>query len=218
MKATLSPLRPDDLPQVKQIEREAFPTLWPPTSFKRGFNSDRYSYVVAWAPREELFPETEAREEPEEQKEGPFLTALVRRVGRFISTEAAGGNHRFALGYVGLWFGADEAHVTDIAVRKGWRGRGIGELLMIGAVEMARLRSCRFITLEVRVSNVVAQSLYAKYGFKEAGMRRGYYIDNHEDAIIMTTDSIESQAYRDNVERLIAAYKSRRGDFQLSLA
>ena len=58
------------------------------------------------------------------------------------------------------------------------------------------------VTLEVRVSNIVAQSLYARYGFNQVGLRRGYYTDNREDAFVMTTDSIHSAAFRAHVREL----------------
>jgi ribosomal-protein-alanine N-acetyltransferase len=122
------------------------------------------------------------------------------------------------MGFVGLWFGEDEAHITAIAVREGWRRRGIGELLMIAAFEMTRMRRCNYMSLEVRMSNKVAQSLYSKYGFKEVGVRRGYYNDNHEDALIMTTSRIDGLAYREEVTRLVEAFKAKKGDFALTFA
>jgi ribosomal-protein-alanine N-acetyltransferase len=88
-----------------------------------------------------------------------------------------------------------EAHIVSIAVRERYRRRGLGELLLIGAIELGLKRGEQVVTLEARVSNEPAKALYTKYGFSEAGLRRGYYADNHEDAVIMTTDDIASDGY-----------------------
>lgn len=89
------------------------------------------------------------------------------------------------IGYAGMWNIVDESHITNIAIRTDYRGLHLGErllkALMGWAVELGMLR----MTLEVRVSNIAAQSLYSKFGFYPAGTRKGYYSDNHEDALIM---------------------------------
>ena len=84
----------------------------------------------------------------------------------------------------------EAAHITSIASHFRFRGMGIGELLLIGTVEVALFKQLNNVTLEVRVGNEIAQSLYRKYGFKEIGVRKRYYLDNGEDALIMTTDPI----------------------------
>ena len=97
-------------------------------------------------------------------------------------------------GYVGIWLQGDQAHITEIAVREELRGRGIGELLIIGTLRVAYEQGLEEVTLEARVSNFVAQRLYDKYGFNEVGIRKNYYADNREDAVIMTTDHIHTAA------------------------
>ncbi|MDN5347101.1 MAG: [ribosomal protein S18]-alanine N-acetyltransferase [Clostridia bacterium] len=88
-------------------------------------------------------------------------------------------------GYAGLWLILDEVHITNIAVHPHWRGRGLGKLLLDFLLhEAARLGADR-VTLEVRVSNIAAQKLYERAGFTRAGVRKGYYNDTREDAIIM---------------------------------
>lgn len=94
------------------------------------------------------------------------------------------------VGYVGLWLVLDEAHVTTLAVHPGWRGQGIGRQLMEAAITLARVAGCRRMTLEVRLSNVVAQHLYASLGFQAVGIRPGYYQDNDEDAVIMWKEQL----------------------------
>lgn len=88
-------------------------------------------------------------------------------------------------GYAGMWLIMDEAHITNIAVRAPYRGRKLGERLLVQMQSAAMFLGAERMTLEVRVSNVVAQRLYAKLGFIPAGLRKGYYTDNGEDAIIM---------------------------------
>ncbi|MNO74784.1 ribosomal-protein-alanine N-acetyltransferase [compost metagenome] len=103
---------------------------------------------------------------------------------RYIGMENAGE----AIGYAGMWTIIDEAHVTNIAILEAYRGRKLGERLLDELMKTATQLEMNRMTLEVRVSNVVARSLYEKKGFKAAGLRKGYYSDNNEDAMIMWVD------------------------------
>lgn len=94
------------------------------------------------------------------------------------------------IGYAGMWLILDEGHITNIAVHPEYRGIGAGKLLLEALIEICRIESINSITLEVRKSNIVAQSLYKKYGFVEEGIRKEYYGDNREDAIIMWKHNI----------------------------
>lgn len=89
------------------------------------------------------------------------------------------------IGYAGMWLIVDEAHVTNVAVLKEYRGKKLGEKLMSTLLEHAKNRGALRMTLEVRVSNEVAQGLYHKFGFTSQGRRRNYYTDTNEDALIM---------------------------------
>jgi len=89
------------------------------------------------------------------------------------------------LGYGGMWIIIDEAHITNIAIAPNCRGIGLGKLLMKGLDVLAIQKKAVRMTLEVRVSNGKANSLYQKMGFKTIGIRPGYYVDTNEDAIIM---------------------------------
>jgi ribosomal-protein-alanine N-acetyltransferase len=87
----------------------------------------------------------------------------------------------------------------------------LGELLLISAVEHAQDRGSRIVTLEVRESNFIARNLYRKYGFTERGLRKAYYSDNREDAVIMTTEPIADLSFRYGFARLVSAHSLARG-------
>jgi ribosomal-protein-alanine acetyltransferase len=89
------------------------------------------------------------------------------------------------IGYAGMWLILDEGHITNIAVHPEYRGIGAGNLLLEALIEICRTESITSLTLEVRKSNLVAQNLYKKYNFLEQGIRKEYYGDNKEDAVIM---------------------------------
>ncbi|CAM4022645.1 ribosomal protein S18-alanine N-acetyltransferase [Paenibacillus alkaliterrae] len=89
------------------------------------------------------------------------------------------------IGYGGMWVIMDEAHVTNIAIRSDYRGRGLGNRLLLELQRTAIFFGSEKMTLEVRMSNEVAQRLYRKHGFEPSGIRPRYYSDNNEDALIM---------------------------------
>lgn len=89
------------------------------------------------------------------------------------------------LGYCGAWIVIDEAHVTNVAILPEYRGRKLGEALLSKLMSIAIEMGARSMTLEVRVSNHVAQSLYRKLGFQNGGIRKKYYSDNQEDGLVM---------------------------------
>lgn len=109
------------------------------------------------------------------------------------------------VGFAGLWVMVDEAHVTTFAVDPRWRRRGVGERLLLGLIDIAVARRAREATLEVRLSNMPARRLYEKYGFRPVGIRPRYYSDNGEDALIMTTEPLESADVRDRLAALRVA-------------
>jgi ribosomal-protein-alanine N-acetyltransferase len=113
------------------------------------------------------------------------------------------------VGFAGLWVMVDEAHVTTFAVDPRWRRRGVGERLLLALLDISVARRAREATLEVRLSNMPARRLYEKYGFRPVGIRPRYYSDNGEDALIMTTDALDSPGMRDRVAALRAALDQR---------
>ena len=208
-----------DIAQSTEIERDAFPTMFPPTSFKREMKNRRASYLVAWVMDPNLAPEAPAPQS-EEGPRRPLLgrwmhTATSRWRGR-PSTWQPGQD--YLVGLLGVWYSVDEAHIVSVGVRQAYRGQGIGELLLIAGIEQSMTRPVEVVTLEVRVSNDVAQRLYSKYDFTERGLRKGYYTDNREDALIMTTDSIRGEPFSERFSTLVRAHERSWGRSQRSLS
>jgi len=113
---------------------------------------------------------------------GAFLYEMQQnRVARCVVTREDGR----VVGYLCLWEIADEVHITNIAVHPDARRRGIARRLLAGALEDVRRRRLRLVVLEVRPSNTEAIGLYASFGFRVVGRRRGYYYDTGEDALVM---------------------------------
>src|SRR5207249_4228905 len=117
------------------------------------------------------------------------------------------------VGYGGMWVIMDEAHITTLAVDPPYQGRKIGERILIVIMEESVLQGASRATLEVRENNEVAQKLYRKYGFREAAIRKKYYTDNLENAVIMWADGIRepeySQRLRELKRELYNAYDER---------
>jgi len=90
-----------------------------------------------------------------------------------------------AVGYIGVWRIQNEGHITNVAVHSDYRGQGIASKLVSQLLSLCEKEGIDAFTLEVRKSNLVAQNLYKKFQFAECGVRRGYYQDNKEDAVIM---------------------------------
>ncbi|MCU9595605.1 ribosomal protein S18-alanine N-acetyltransferase [Caldibacillus thermolactis] len=95
------------------------------------------------------------------------------------------------IAYGGMWIILDECHITNIAVLPEFRGMKIGDKLMYQMMQAMISNGAKKATLEVRVSNIIAQNMYRKFGFKNGGIRKGYYTDNHEDALIMWVNLYE---------------------------
>jgi ribosomal-protein-alanine N-acetyltransferase len=108
--------------------------------------------------------------------------------------------------YGGLWMMVDEAHITTFAVLPEWRRHGIGGRLMLEMMRLARDLNARVVTLEVRLSNSPARSLYQQFGFRPVGVRPRYYSDNGEDALIMTSEPLEDPGMVDLMTRLEKRY------------
>ena len=202
-------LRKEDITEVVEIEREAFSPMWVSSPFRRDLNNRRACYLVACIEPDDFEPPS-----PVDAIEVPrsWLSRLVGRLGFGGDESAADVRDDFAIaGYVSVWYQGDEAHIVEIAVRETLRGNGIGELLLIGSLREAVAYGSHVMTLEARVSNFIAQRLYEKYSFKSVGIRKGYYSDNREDAVIMTTSPIHTEEYARVFRELQETWESRWG-------
>ncbi len=105
------------------------------------------------------------------------------------------------MGYCGCWQIMEEAHVTNVAVSPDFRRQHVGESLLVAIIKSCYKEMIKYLTLEVRVSNTPAIKLYEKYGFKSLGTRKGYYQDNNEDALIMWTENIFYDKFKNIFEQ-----------------
>jgi ribosomal-protein-alanine N-acetyltransferase len=134
-----------------------------------------------------------------------FMSELNLRSSRHYVAARIGG---VVVGYGGLMFSADEAHVTTIAVDPAWHRHQVGTRLMLNLARSSIGRGARHLTLEVRVSNAAAQAMYRRFGFETAGVRKNYYAETNEDALVMWAYDIDGLAYTD---RLVAIEAGIRG-------
>jgi ribosomal-protein-alanine N-acetyltransferase len=197
----VKPMQLRDVAEVMEIERLSFPSPWSARAYRYELQENNLSHYLVARPQRPL-----AKKEPgfwAELRRERLVERLQRSLGVAVSPEVS------ILGYGGFWLMAGEAHISTIAVRPEWRQRGIGELLLVAMLERAVELGGNLATLEVRVSNVTAQSLYQKYGFTKVGLRPRYYSDRGEDALIMTTKRLTSAAFQSAFQRLKADLRQK---------
>lgn len=205
----------DDVTEVSRVERRCFANPWPASAYRRELrNRDQNYYVILRALPEETVPasgnglanghgSTRAGDGPRARPRFHLLP--------FPRRTAYPPNAPHVAGFAGMWTVFDEAHITTIGIDPLYRGRGFGELLLLALVDEAVRRGATWLTLEVRVSNHVAQDLYRKYGFAVQATRRRYYSDNGEDAYIMWSRSLRDPAYLARIEELRRSLAARLG-------
>ncbi|MDP2729669.1 MAG: ribosomal protein S18-alanine N-acetyltransferase [Dehalococcoidales bacterium] len=191
------PMYKEDASQVAEIDREAFPNEWPPPNFQHELKNRLAHYIIAC--------DGEKFEQPAAGSSDRKLTGLTYRLRRifglnhFPPDEPSPSIRHYIIGFIGLWVISDEAHITIIGVRQTYRRQGIGGMLLGSAINLARKLKVRIVTLEVRASNTTAQNLYTRYGFTRVGLRKGYYTNDREDAILMSTEDISSPSFKSKV-------------------
>jgi len=189
----------EDIPQVAQIDREAFPGEWvfrSQSAYKQDLDNPSVRYIVA-CNRKDV-----SESEGQTVQKLPWFKRLFS-YGRHLNVSEN------VVGFSGFWMMMREAHIIAIGVRDGYRRLGIGEGLLIATIELAQILNANVVTLEVRASNEVAQELYKKYGFQVVGRRLKYYSSDGEDAIIMSTDNITSMPFQSSLQQLKKAYAQR---------
>lgn len=210
-------MRIEHIPVVSAIERRCFTQPWPQNAYRREIQSNKMAhyFVARLSESDTSAPAAEVRRYPVGGDSGLLgrLSRLLRGPIEPPPSPALEAELRSIVGYAGLWLMTDEAHITTIAVDPDFQGNGIGELLLVALIDRARQIGARWLTLEVRVSNDVAQRLYEKYTFKEMGIRRRYYSDNGEDALVMWTDPIDSDTFQSTLARNREALTRRLGPY-----
>ncbi len=166
-------LRPIHIPMSQPGTSKVFIEPMIASHLEAVMSIDRRSYLVPW-------------------HASAYITELNNRAATYLV--ALAGEEIVAYG--GIWVIMDEGHITTLAVDPIHRGKHFGEQVLLALLDEAITRRATHITLEVRQRNEAARALYAKYRFRPRGVRRGYYTDNGEDAVVMWVEDIDKPEYR----------------------
>jgi ribosomal-protein-alanine N-acetyltransferase len=200
----IEPMTQADVEEVSAVERECFATPWPASAYRRELRTPESNrYIVA----RYIGPQGRRRGA---NHDGAGWRRALERVLPWLAPAPSSPVSPYPIaGFAGLWLMVDEAHVTTIGVAPEHRGKHIGEMLFLALIDIALGMKANWVTLEVRVSNTVAQNLYRKYGMHIAGTRKRYYSDNGEDAYIMWSEPLSSPAFQERLTTLRAAFNER---------
>lgn len=138
-----------------------------------------------------------------------FLSEIAQRNTRTYLVARHGG---YVVGYAGMMFTGREAHVTNIAVDPDYHGMRVGTSLLLALVTEGIARGAETLSLEVRVTNIGAQNMYAKFGFEVTSVRKGYYMETKEDAYVMIVEDARSTDYRLQLQRIRDELDAHRND------
>lgn len=144
----------------------------------------------------------EAQVYPRPWSLGLFLSELALRTSRVYVVAKSGTT---VVGYAGLMLAGSDGHVTTVAVDPAFHRRGIGSRLLLAVSRAGVAHGCTALTLEVRMSNNAAQEMYRGFGFAPAGVRKNYYSETNEDALVMWVHDVDLPAYGEH----LAAIESR---------
>jgi ribosomal-protein-alanine N-acetyltransferase len=130
---------------------------------------------------------------------GLFMSELGFRTGRVYVVARVGGS---VVGYGGVMLVQEDGHVTTLAVDPAWHRHKIGMRLLLALSDAAVERGAKHLTLEVRITNRPAQELYRRFGFVPAGIRKGYYVETNEDALVMWANDVDTEEHHQRLEAL----------------
>lgn len=193
MTLTLRYMMLGDVAQVAAIDKQSFSPAWSAQSYIYEIKESHYSHMMVL-----------------EQSDGDKPVNGLRRLMQNLV--AAAPPERRVLAYGGLWHIADEAHISTIAVAPPMRGRGYGEIALVGMLRRAVTLTAGYVLLEVRVSNTVAQKLYIKYGFAVTAVKPRYYHSDGEDAYEMRLDLLRADV-RERIHQNFFRLQGRDGFF-----
>lgn len=135
---------------------------------------------------------------------GLFMSELALKTTRAYLVARVGNQ---VVGYAGLMLTGSDGHVTTVAVDPEWHRLGIGTRLVLGLSNAAVARGCTGLTLEVRVANEAAQAMYRRFGFAPAGIRKNYYSETNEDALVMWAHDIDLPGHRHRLDEIAGAIR-----------
>ncbi len=181
----IAPMRLRDVEEVMRIESLSFSLPWSARAYSYELQYNALSHYL-------VVRQMEVAKRP----------SLLSRLHRSLAPSPI-------VGYGGFWLMGDEAHISTLAVKPGYRGRGLGELLLVAMLDRATELGATAATLEVRVSNLAAQNLYRKYGFQKVGVRHRYYSNNSEDALIMTIENLTGATFQSRYQGLKETLNSK---------
>lgn len=175
MNLTIRRMQADDIQAVVLIDCMSLPTPWPERSFRQELETPHSRPWVA----EVSLP----------ADNGPLVyhSPIPLSLPDLVSQPG----ERAIAGMLVLWKIMDEAHIATLAVHPQFRQQGIAQELVKRALQSAASEGARYALLEVRAGNLAAQTLYRHFGFEVVGRRPHYYLDNNDDAILMTLDGLE---------------------------
>jgi len=202
----------EDIDAVSAVERECFTTPWPTSAYRRELRDNRLGRYIVLVEQPGHDQGASVADHSSDENPGGVRRAVGQLLRPFTRPTSTLPSNERIVGFAGMWLMLDEAHVTTIGVKPELRGQGLGELLFATLMEIAMNVGARRVTLEVRVSNQSAQALYRKYTFREEGIRRRYYSDNNEDALIMWSEALDSPHYQQRFREIRESLGSKLGD------
>jgi len=174
----------EDIRAVRRIESAAYQDAWPARVFESELENGFAQYRVAVERTAEDLP-----------------SGVIPSMRRLVSR----GRRERIVGFMGVWYMVDQLHLVTIAVDPGRQGQGTGRRLLLDCFDLAREAELNEVVLEVRQSNARARALYEHFGFREAGVLKDYYKDNHEDAVVMLSGPLDAAALRTRLASLRGA-------------
>ena len=221
----LEPMRLCDVPEVEAIERASFSSPWTRRAYEYDLTENPLAHYLVVREGVGTLAEQHGQGEAGRlvaeaadasrqcepltwrQRIGSALSAVAHAISRLGMKPSSPDNSPAGagtpvLGFAGIWMAVEEAHLVTIAVRQDYRRRGLGELLLIGALDLAAGLRASTVFLEARVSNVAAKRMYDKYGFVLSRIRKAYYSDNGEDALEMAVEGIDKPQYQSRLQRM----------------
>ena len=197
----------EDIAEVGRVEKRCFSNPWPQSAYRRELRYPEQNYYIVLR---DLTGEGRAVDDTAN------AVGSRRRFSRLVSSFArksdAPPDGPAIAGFAGMWVMYEEAHITTIGVDPVYQGQGLGEVLFAALIEEAINRDAVRVSLEVRVSNRIAQRLYEKYGMSVQGTRPRYYTDNGEDAWVMVSPSLRDPAFLANFDERRAMLLERMGE------